>query len=120
MDAGLFHPFDGGCSEPNDMIQDTAQQAVAQYGCAKQAPNSCPNKPAGQPSLDPIHNYMGYSSDACMTGFTPLQGVRMAAIWVRHVCPEGKGLCLGCYEITTPASRQSVKWTGEKIKNLVL
>lgn len=81
--AGLFHPFVGGCSEPNDMVDDTAQEALPQYGCPDPAPDSCPHRPAGQPPLDPIHNYMSFSPDACMTDFTPGQFVRMGVMWVR-------------------------------------
>ena len=48
----------GGCSEPNDGVADTAQEAQPQFGCPATPPNSCPRKPAGQPRLDPIHSYM--------------------------------------------------------------
>ena len=48
----------GGCSEPNDGVTDTAEEATAQFGCPSPAPNSCPNKPANQPLLDPITNFM--------------------------------------------------------------
>ena len=64
-------------------MDDTAQEALPQYGCPDPAPNSCPSKPGNQPLLDPIQNYMDYSPDACMTGFSPLQNVRMGAVWVR-------------------------------------
>ncbi len=47
-----------GCAEPNDGLDDTAEEAQPQFGCPNPAPNSCPGKPAGQPTLDPIHNYM--------------------------------------------------------------
>ncbi|WP_018541403.1 MULTISPECIES: hypothetical protein [unclassified Streptomyces] len=30
-----------------------------------------------QPGLDPIHNYMNYTRDACRNNFTPHQGTRM-------------------------------------------
>ena len=83
--TGLLHPFSGGCSEPNDMIDDTPEEAGPQFGCPSPAPNSCPHKPAGQPLLDTIHNFMDYSPDACMDSFTPQQLVRMAAIWVRRL-----------------------------------
>ena len=86
---GLLHPFDGGCSEPNDYVGDTAEEAGPQYDCPNPAPNSCPNKPANQPMLDSIHSYMDYSPDACMNQFTAGQIVQMGAMWVsrpgRHV-----------------------------------
>jgi len=57
----------GGCSEPNDGVDDTAEEAQPQFGCPATPPNSCPHKPSGQPRQDPIHSYMDYSPDACMT-----------------------------------------------------
>ncbi len=48
----------GGCTEPNDGVSDTAEEAQAQFGCPSPAPDSCPNKPSNQPRLDPIHSYM--------------------------------------------------------------
>lgn len=83
MRAGLFHPFDGGCTEMNDYVDDTAEEANPQFYCPNPAPNSCPNKPTNQPPLDPIHNYMDYSPDSCMTAFTAGQNVRMGGMWVR-------------------------------------
>ena len=85
--AGLFHPFDNGCSEPNDYVGDTAEEAGPQYNCPSPPPNSCPNKPAGQPTLDTIHSYMDYSPDACMNQFTPGQIKRMGAMWVSNLGP---------------------------------
>ncbi len=60
-------PPTGGCSEPNDGVDDTAEEAQPQFGCPATPPNSCPHKPSGQPRQDPIHSYMDYSPDACMT-----------------------------------------------------
>ena len=74
----------GGCSEPNDGVDDTAQEAQPQFGCPATAPSSCPHKPAGQPRLDPIHSYMDYSPDACMTQFTAGQQLRMQAAWTQY------------------------------------
>lgn len=85
MCAGLFHPFEGGCAEPNDYVDDTAEEANPQFGCPSQAPNSCPNKPANQPATDAIHSYMDYSPDACMISFTSGQSIRMGAMWVSHI-----------------------------------
>ena len=87
MIPGLRHPFEGGCSEPNDNIEDTAEEAGPQFQCPNPAPNSCPNKPANQPALDPIHSYMDYSPDACMNQFTAGQIMRMSAAWVSRLDP---------------------------------
>ena len=70
-----LHPVDGaqqdGCSEPNDGISDTPEQAEPDYSC--QPMNSCPNRPPGQGDTDPINNYMVSSCvlpavAACCTG----------------------------------------------------
>ena len=69
---GLFHTFEGGCggncSSSGDLICDTNSQSFPNSGCG--SPSSCG-------SLDPVHNYMDYSDDACMYEFTPNQARRM-------------------------------------------
>jgi hypothetical protein len=74
--VGLYHTFQGGChsdarcSSAGDFVCDTPSQGTATTGCPA-GKNSC----AGA-GLDPIHNYMDYSHDACYTQFTPGQDVR--------------------------------------------
>ena len=74
---GLYHTFEEGCASAvvpscyssGDLICDTPSEESDTYGC-----------PVGQiscASLDPIHNYMDYTDDACMHKFTPEQGARM-------------------------------------------
>ena len=53
--------------EIGDSVADTPWEAQPQYGCPDPPPDSCPNRPAVQPAADPIHNFMDYSVDACMT-----------------------------------------------------
>lgn len=51
-------------SQRNDDIDDTAQQAQANFNCYPRGaalPTTCPGKPANQPQFDPVNNYMGYS-----------------------------------------------------------
>ncbi|KAJ0167051.1 Extracellular metalloprotease [Colletotrichum tanaceti] len=55
---GLYHTFEGGCDGDGDLIADTPSQASPTSGCP-QARNSCP----GRPGVDPIHNYMDYSTE---------------------------------------------------------
>ncbi|KAG8896398.1 hypothetical protein FRB99_008916 [Tulasnella sp. 403] len=47
-------------------------EADATYGCPA-APDSCPD----QPGLDPIHNYMDYTDDACNNQLTDGQFKRV-------------------------------------------
>lgn len=67
---GLLHTFEGGCAS-GDMVADTPPELTPTSGCPI-GKDTCPS-----PGLDPIHNYMDYSDDACYTEFTPGQGVLM-------------------------------------------
>jgi hypothetical protein len=75
---GLFHPFQGGCSTPNDMVADTPQEAQPSFGCLA-GRDTC----VDDPGLDPIHNFMDYSLDACMNKFTPGQAARVDTAWAK-------------------------------------
>lgn len=72
---GLFHTFQGGCQGPGDLVDDTPAQAIESIGGCPIDQNSCPD----QPGVDPIHNFMDHSNDACRTEFTPGQVARMIA-----------------------------------------
>jgi hypothetical protein len=71
---GLFHTFENGCDAPGDFVDDTPFEASPAFGCPV-GRNSCPDPP-----LDPIHNYMDYGDDPCITEFTAGQEARMEAI----------------------------------------
>lgn len=72
---GLDHPFAGGCASAaachtnGDLICDTNPQSTETFGC--------PASKATCGSTDAIHNYLDYSDDACLYGFTPEQVNRM-------------------------------------------
>src|SRR5204862_1714922 len=61
---GLLHTFQNGCTAPGDEVDDTPFEAAPAFGCPDGL-DTCPS--AG---LDPIHNYMDYTDDECITEFT--------------------------------------------------
>ena len=75
---GLYHTFQGGCTELNDEVDDTPAQSSPTSGCPE-GRDSCP-----LPGLDPIHNYMDYSFDSCYTEFTRGQDQRADRMWAAY------------------------------------
>lgn len=81
---GLFHVFQGGCSNNGtgggDGVADTPPAAQESFNCAL-TNNTCSNIPSGDPygsnAVDPVQNYMSYNS--CQNFFTLGQKSRMNA-----------------------------------------
>ncbi|GAB4341879.1 MAG: hypothetical protein Kow0089_16540 [Desulfobulbaceae bacterium] len=91
---GLLHTFDGNaCSNSyttGDLVKDTPAENTEHYACTQTT--TCG-------SSDPIHNYMNYTPDSCMTEFTREQANRLVCSLVNYrpslfqVSTEEGGVC---------------------------
>jgi Pregnancy-associated plasma protein-A len=72
----LLYIFGFRCFGAGDGVDDTPRQGTETSGCPT-GKDSC----LFRPGVDPIHNYMDYSSDSCKTEFTPGQADRMWSMW---------------------------------------
>ncbi|WP_250563452.1 zinc metalloprotease [Sphaerisporangium fuscum] len=78
---GLLHTFENGCNPPGDSVDDTPPEAQPTQGCPPRK-DTCPEN-----GDDPVHNFMDYSHDRCMTEFTAGQAGRMREMWNAYRAP---------------------------------
>jgi hypothetical protein len=94
---GLFHPFQDDQTrhnnqnpdpclaiDPDDHVTDTPKMkpTEAMVGTCIIGSDTCPT--SNKTDVDPIHNYMAYSSDDCLSEFTPGQASRIKEIWANY------------------------------------
>jgi hypothetical protein len=79
---GLYHTFQDGCKPPGDQVDDTPAVAAPTNGCPTDL-KACDGR-----SDAPVHNFMDYSDDRCLSEFTAGQARRAADHWLAYRHPR--------------------------------
>jgi hypothetical protein len=74
---GLFHTFQDGCTEDNDLVSDTGPENAAYFGCPQKGDEQGMASGCKKGQIAPIHNFMDYSDDRCLCMFTANQIARI-------------------------------------------
>ncbi len=77
--VGLYHTFQGGCSNSGDGVEDTPREFVPTSGCPE-GKDTCTR----HEGVDPIHNYMDYSTDPCYSEFSQGQVDRAVGFFTQY------------------------------------
>jgi hypothetical protein len=84
---GLYHTFQGGCKkygDQGDRVKDTPCVKEPNFGCPPETTNSCPGSTFQFAGNDPVHNYMDYGDDDCLSDFSKGQKKRMRQNWLAY------------------------------------